>query len=55
MEIEKIFKNLILFDFGILILIVISSIYQPQEIIEINSNIGNFNICAMEICSSIKS
>ena len=41
MEIEKIFKNLILFDFGILILIVISSIYQPQEIIEINSNIND--------------
>ena len=32
MEIEKIFKNLILIDFGVLILIVISSMYQPQEI-----------------------
>ena len=32
MEIEKIFKNLILIDFGVLILIVISSLYQPQEI-----------------------
>ena len=32
MEIEKIFKNLILLDFGVLILIVISSMYQPQEI-----------------------
>ena len=32
MEIEKIFKNLILVDFGVLILIVISSMYQPQEI-----------------------
>ena len=33
MELEKIFKNLILIDFGVLILIVISSMYQPQEII----------------------
>ncbi len=32
MEIEKIFKNLILIDFGVLILIVISSMYQPEEI-----------------------
>ena len=32
MEIEKIFKNLILIDFGVLILIVVSSMYQPQEI-----------------------
>ena len=32
MEIEKIFKNLILIDFGVLILIVISSMYQPQQI-----------------------
>jgi len=29
------FKNLILIDFGVLILIVISSIYQPQEITNI--------------------
>ena len=35
MEIEKIFKNLILFDFIILILIVISSMYQPNEFSEI--------------------
>ena len=32
MEIEKLFKNLILIDFAVLILIVISSMYQPQEI-----------------------
>ena len=32
MEIEKIFKNLILIDFVVLILIVISSMYQSQEI-----------------------
>ena len=36
MEIEKIFKNLILFDFAILILIVISSMYQVNETIEFN-------------------
>ena len=35
MEIEKIFKNLILIDFGILILIVISGINQPNEFSEI--------------------
>ena len=35
MEIEKIFKNLILIDFVILILIVISSMYQSQEITNI--------------------
>ncbi len=39
MAIEKIFKNLILFDFAILILIVISSMYQPNEIIQINENL----------------
>tara|TARA_Y100000768_G_C23745622_1_gene571422 strand:- start:331 stop:723 length:393 start_codon:yes stop_codon:yes gene_type:complete len=51
MEIEKIFKNLILIDFGVLILIVISSMYQPQEIINIYdtlddgflSNFDNFS------------
>ena len=32
MEIEKIFKNLILADFIVLILMVIASTYQPQEI-----------------------
>ena len=32
MEIEKIFKNLILADFVVIILIVISSMYQPSEI-----------------------
>ena len=36
MEIEKIFKNLILFDFAILILIVISSMYQVNETIQFN-------------------
>ena len=32
MEIEKIFKNLILADFVVIILMVISSMYQPSEI-----------------------
>ena len=35
MEIEKIFKNLILIDFAILILIVISSFYKSNEYSEI--------------------
>ena len=39
MEIEKLFKNLILIDFTILILIVISSMYQPNEFIEITKNL----------------
>ena len=39
MEIEKIFKNLILIDFAILILIVISSMYQSNEINQINQNL----------------
>lgn len=39
MEIEKIFKNLILFDFAILILIVISSMYQVNETIQFNQNL----------------
>ena len=32
MELEKIFKNLILIDFAVLILIVISTMHQPQDI-----------------------
>ncbi len=38
MEIEKIFKNLILIDFGILILIVVSSMYQTNY----NENIEQY-------------
>ena len=41
MEIEKIFKNLILVDFTLLILIVISSMYQSTDIIEVNQNLEN--------------
>ncbi len=35
MDLEKLFKNLIILDFIILILIVISSIYQPKEFVDI--------------------
>ena len=35
MEIERIFKNLLLVDFGILVLIVFSTTYQPNEFSEI--------------------
>ena len=50
MEIEKIFKNLILIDFVILILIVISSFYQSNQYSEVYqyldkgllANYGNF-------------
>ena len=41
MEIEKIFKNLILIDFGVLILIVISSMNQPQEITNMYDSLNN--------------
>ena len=51
MEIEKVFKNLILIDFAILILIVISSMYQTNDLSQIDhlldkgllSNYENFN------------
>ena len=51
MEIEKIFKNLILIDFAILILIVITSSYQTSDLSEANkyldkgilSNFENFS------------
>ena len=51
MDLEKLFKNLILLDFIVLILIVISSIYQPKEFVDIYnfldrgmlSNFENFN------------
>ena len=37
MEIEKIFKNLILIDFAFLILIVFSSMLQSNDLTEINN------------------
>ena len=41
MEIEKIFKNLILADFIVIILMVISSMYQPSEYLEIYDNLDD--------------
>jgi len=41
MEIEKIFKNLILADFIVIILMVISSMYQPSEVSNINENLND--------------
>jgi len=41
MEIEKIFKNLILADFIVMILIVVSSMYQPSEISALNQNLND--------------
>ena len=41
MEIEKIFKNLILADFVIIILMVISSMFQPSEISNIYENLND--------------
>tara|TARA_B100001029_G_C15010245_1_gene423779 strand:- start:327 stop:722 length:396 start_codon:yes stop_codon:yes gene_type:complete len=41
MEIEKIFKNLILADFIVIILMVISSIYQPSEFSNLYENLND--------------
>ena len=41
MEIEKIFRNLILADFIVMILIVVSSMYQPSEISALNENLSD--------------
>ncbi len=41
MEIENIFKNLILADFIVMILIVVSSMYQPSEISALNQNLND--------------
>ena len=41
MEIEKIFKNLILADFIVIILMVISSMYQPSEISNLYKNLND--------------
>ena len=55
MEIEKIFKNLILIDFAVLILIVISTMYQPEEISNIYSVINNGFLSEFENFSKILS
>ena len=41
MEIEKIFKNIVILDFAFLILIAINSMYQPLEIINLNKNLND--------------
>ena len=55
MEIEKIFKNLILIDFGVLILIVISSMYQPQEITNMYDVLNDGLLSSFESISRIVS
>ena len=55
MEIEKIFKNLILLDFGVLILMVISSMYQPQEITNIYDSLNDGLMSNFENISRIVS
>ena len=55
MEIEKIFKNLILIDFGVLILIVISSLYQPQEITNMSDVLNDGLLANFEDISRIVS
>ena len=55
MELEKIFKNLILIDFGVLILIVISSMYQPQEITNMYDNLNDGLLSNFEDISRIVS
>ena len=53
MEIEKIFKNLILIDFGVLILIVISSLYQPQDITNMSDALNDGLLSNFEDISRI--
>ena len=55
MELEKIFKNLILIDFGVLIIMVISSMYQPQEITNINDSLNDGLMSNFENISRIVS
>ena len=55
MEIEKIFKNLILIDFGVLILIVISSLYQPQAITDMSDVLNDGLLAKYEDISRIVS
>ena len=55
MEIEKIFKNLILIDFGVLTLIVISTIYQPQEITNIYDSLNDGLLSKFESISRVVS
>ena len=55
MEIEKIFKNLILADFIVIILMVISSMYQPSEIANLYENLNDGLLSNFENFSRILS
>ena len=55
MEIEKIFKNLILADFIVIILMVISSMYQTSEISALNENLNDGLLSNFENLSRIVS
>jgi hypothetical protein len=55
MEIEKVFKNLILADFIIIILMVISTMYQPDEISNIYKNLNDGLLSNFENFSRIVS
>ena len=55
MEIEKIFKNLILADFIVIILMVISSMYQPSEISNLYENLNDGLLSNFENFSRIVS
>ena len=49
MEIEKIFKNLILADFIVIILMVISSMYQPSQISNLYENLNEITKTSYKI------
>ena len=55
MEIEKIYKNLILADFIVIILMVIASMYQPDEISNIYKNLNDGLLSNFENFSRIVS
>ena len=55
MEIEKIFKNLILADFVVIILMVIASMYQPDEVSNIYKNLNDGLLSNFENFSRIVS
>ena len=55
MEIEKIFKNLILADFIVIILIVISSMYQSSEVLNLYKNLNDGLLSNFENFSRILS
>ena len=55
MEIEKLFKNLILADFVVIILMVIASMYQPDEVSNIYKNLNDGLLSNFENFSRIVS